>query len=269
MTLRRRLHWQEYTIEAAGLGIFMVSAGVFGTILRSPRYPVHALLGDAFTSRAVMGLVMGITAILIVYSPWGKQSGAHLNPAVTLSFFRLGKVQSIDALFYIIAQFGGAFAGVLFVQTVLGEDFLRPPVNAVATLPGQEGVAVAFVAEAALSFLLMLTVLVTSNRRSLSRYTGVCAGVLVFLFITFESPFSGMSINPARSFGSAAFAGTWGSLWIYMAAPPMGMLLAAESYRRRYGAQAIICAKLHHHNDKPCIFNCGYRTTFRADTIPR
>jgi aquaporin Z len=156
-----------------------------------------------------MGIAMGTTAILLIYSPWGKQSGAHMNPAVTLSFFRLGKVRPVDAVFYVLAQFLGGLAGVAVVQTLFGEYFLKPPVNAIATLPGHEGVVIAFIAEAGISFLLMMTVLVTSNTSSLSRYTGIFAGLLLILFITFESPLSGMSINPARSFGSAAIADIW------------------------------------------------------------
>ena len=67
-----------------------------------------------------------------------------------------------------------------------------------------------------------------------------------------------MSMNPARTFSSALAAQLWTSLWIYFTAPPLGMLAAAELYRRHYGVHAVICAKLHHHNDKRCIFRCGY-----------
>jgi aquaporin Z len=260
MTNIGRLHWQEYLIEAFGLGTFMISAGVFATVLWSPHLPVRAVLGDTVLTRAVMGIAMGITAILLIYSPWGKQSGAHFNPAVTLAFYRLGKVRLLDAVFYVLAQFVGSLVGVAVVQALLGQHFVQPPVNAVATLPGLGDVLLAFVAEFVISFVLMLTVLTTSNKASLSRCTGVYAGLLLFLFITFESPLSGMSINPARSFGSAAIADIWTAFWMYMTAPPIGMLLAAEVYRRKNGAQAILCAKLHHHNDKRCIFNCGYRS---------
>ncbi|HET7853497.1 MAG TPA: aquaporin, partial [Candidatus Methylomirabilis sp.] len=109
-----------------------------------------------------------------------------------------------------------------------------------------------------ISFLLMFVVLVTTNVDALGRYTGLFAGVLVATYITVVAPVSGMSMNPARTFGSALPARLWESLWIYFTAPPVGMLLASEVYVRVRGSRPVFCAKLHHHNDKRCIFRCGY-----------
>jgi len=97
-------HWPEYLMEAAGLGIFMVSASVLTILLYHPASPALKILPEEFPRRVFTGLAMGLTAIGIIYSPWGKQSGAHLNPAVTLTFFRLGKVAPWDAAFYLIAR---------------------------------------------------------------------------------------------------------------------------------------------------------------------
>jgi aquaporin Z len=113
-------------------------------------------------------------------------------------------------------------------------------------------------AEFVISFALMFVVLLTTNTEPLARYTGLFAGVLVATYITLVAPLSGMSMNPARTFGSALPAQLWESLWIYFTAPPIGMLLAAETYLRSIGPRGAICAKLHHHNDKRCIFRCGY-----------
>lgn len=112
-------HWPEYLMEAAGLGIFMVSAVVFTAILEHPSSSVRQVIADPFLRRMLIGIAMGLTAIGIIYSPWGKQSGAHINPSVTLTFFRLGKVKPWDAFFYIIAQFIGGLAGVLLVAAVI------------------------------------------------------------------------------------------------------------------------------------------------------
>ncbi|MGH7380988.1 MAG: MIP/aquaporin family protein [Candidatus Methylomirabilales bacterium] len=253
-----RRHWPEYLMEATGLGLFMISAGVFGTILEYPGSPVQQAVADPFLRRVLMGVAMGLTAIGIIYSPWGKQSGAHINPAVTLTFFRLGKIEPWDALFYIAAQFAGAIAGVLLVALALGHSFADPPVIYVTTLPGSGGPAIAFLAELVISFALMLVVLVTTNVDALGPYTGVFAGVLVATYITVVAPVSGMSMNPARTFGSALPAQLWESLWIYFTAPLLGMLLASEVYVRVRGGHRVFCAKLHHHNDKRCIFRCGY-----------
>ena len=87
-----RQHWPEYLIEATGLGLFMVSACVFATLLEHPGSPVRQAITDATLRRIPMGLAMGATAMAIVDSRWGQRSGAHLNPAVTLTFWHLGKV---------------------------------------------------------------------------------------------------------------------------------------------------------------------------------
>ncbi len=111
--MRRALseHWPEYLCEALELCLFMISAGAFTILLEHPASPVCSAIPDPFLRRMLVGLAMGSTAIAIVFSPLGKRSGAHFNPAVTLTFWRLGKVKGIDAIFYIIAQFLGGIAG--------------------------------------------------------------------------------------------------------------------------------------------------------------
>jgi len=250
-------HWPEYAMEAAELGIFMISACVFTVLLQHPGSPVRSLLPDPFLRRALTGLAMAGTAIALIFSPWGKQSGAHFNPAVTLTFLRLKKIQFWDALFYVLAQFTGGVLGVLIAAAFLGKAIAHPFVLYAATTPAG-GKETAFLAEALISFFLFLTVLLVSNHRQFSRYTGLFAGSLVALYITFESPLSGMSMNPARSFGSALPARLFDGLWIYFLGPPIGMLLAAELYVRFGSARNVYCAKYHHHNGKRCIFNCRF-----------
>jgi aquaporin Z len=252
-------HWPEYVMEAVELGLFMVSACLFVAIFEYPASPVHQALADPLLRRFLIGVAMGLTAIAIVYSPLGKQSGAHFNPAVTLTFWRLGKIESWDALFYVFAQFVGGVAGVWLSSMALGHVVVADPaVNYVATLPGERGVGTAFAAEAIISFGLMLTVLTVSNRKRLNRYTALFAGTLVAAYITIEAPLSGMSMNPARTFGSALPGQVWTGLWIYFTAPPLGMLLAAEVYLRLKGRASVLCCKLHHENHKRCIFHCAY-----------
>jgi len=207
-------------MEAAGLGVFMLSAGVFATLLEYHDSPLHQTLPDPNLRRVLMGLAMGITAVGIIYSPWGKQSGAHINPAVTLTFWRLGKVAPADALFYIGAQFAGGFAGVLLVITFAGQAFSDPQVNYVVTAPGPAGPSVAFVSELLISFGLMGVVLFATNTPRLAPFTGLFAGAVVALYIAIEAPLSGMSMNPARTLASALPAREWTGLWLYFTAPP-------------------------------------------------
>jgi aquaporin Z len=259
-------HWPEYLMEAAGLGLFMVSACMFATLLGHPASPLAQFVDTPLLRRLCMGIAMGATAVGIIYSPWGQQSGAHLNPSVTLTFLRLGKVEPWDALFYVMAQFAGGVAGVCLAAACLGQVIAHPSVNYVATTPGMAGAGIALLAELVIAFVLMSVVLRVSNTAHLARFTGLFAGALVATYITVEAPLSGMSLNPARTFGSALVSQLWTALWIYFVAPPLGMLAAAELYRWQRGDRAVICAKLYHHTGKRCIFRCGYRHSPHLDT---
>jgi aquaporin Z len=254
-----RRHWPEYLIEAACLGTFMVSACVFVTLIWHPDSPLHGAVPDGFFRRALMGIAMGSTAISLIYSPWGKRSGAHMNPSVTLTFWRLGKVATPDAALYVCAQVAGGVLGVLAASLLLGPRIADPSVRYAVTVPGDLGAGPAFVAEVAISCILMSMILAVTNTPRIARFTGLFAGALVATWITVESPVSGMSMNPARSFASALPSGIWTAFWIYVFAPSLGMLAAAEIRARVLARREVLCAKLHHDNDQRCIFkNCRY-----------
>ncbi len=259
-----REHWPEYLMEAWGLGMFMVSAGTAVVLLEAPASPIPELIPDGNLRRAIVGIAMGLTAIGIIYSPWGKQSGAQINPAITLTFLRLGKIAPWDAWFYIVFQFIGGTLGVLLVWICFGDSFAQQPVTYVVTVPGPEGIWPAFGAEALISMVLMLTVLTFMNAQKLTPYTGFAAGVLVAVFISLEAPFSGMSMNPARSFASAAPSGIWTAGWIYYTAPLLGMFSAVELYRLFRFTTQRMCAKLVHPLNRRCI-HCGHGIKGNAD----
>jgi aquaporin Z len=252
-----RLHWPEYLIEGALLGLFMVSAAFVTALFEYPGSPIHSAIPSGAIRRALIGLAMGLTAVGLIYSPWGQQSGAHMKPATTLTFLRLGKVQPWDAIFYIAAQFVGGILGVALSKKLLGNIIAHPSVSYVVTVPGSAGVVIAFLAEAMISWGLMFMVLWSSNTPQIARFTGLFAGTLVFLYITFEAPFSGMSINPARTVASAVPSGIWTASWLYFAAPILGMFLAAETYGATIGLNHVSCAKLNHQTHRRCIF-CGF-----------
>src|SRR6185369_9730080 len=199
-----RHHWPEYLMEAFGLGLFMVSACSVGVLLEHPSSTVRQMIPDATLRRVLFGAAMGATAIVNIYSPWGKRSGSHLNPSTTLTFWRLGKIETWDAVFYTLSQFVGGLAGVLISQIMFGRLIAHPNVNYVATTPGANGEAIAFAAEILITFILISVVLYESNVERLARYTGLFVGALVMVYISIEAPLSGMSMNPARTLGSAA-----------------------------------------------------------------
>jgi aquaporin Z len=186
-----------------------------------------------------------------------------MNPAVTLTFLRLGKIKRWDALFFTLAQFGGGVLGVLLVAQALGGAFTNAPVSYAATMPGAHGPWVALVAEIGISALLMMTILLVSNTTRLAKFTGLFAGLLVASYIAIEAPLSGMSMNPARSFASAAPALMWQHFWIYVIAPLVGMLTGAQLYLLLRTRARIGCAKLLHPTNQRCI-HCGYEPRSRS-----
>lgn len=247
-------------MEAAGLAlIVLVSAAA--TVL------VETRLGQSWPGsarRAIEGVAIAGTLVGLIYSPWGRQSGAHFNPAVTLTFLALGRVKRWDAVFYSAAHFAGALAGIVLAGLILGMPLRRPPVTWIVTEPGAAGIGVAFAAEFAISGLLMTTILSVGGSAAFARFTGVAAGTLVFLYICFEAPLSGFSMNPARTFASAAAADRWAYFWIYALAPLAGMLTAALINRRAGILPMMACAKLIHDSSTRCI-HCGFTPARKAD----
>lgn len=251
-------HWRLYVIEAAGLGTFMLVAALADAALESHRSPMPLLIASALLRRVLMGMAMGGTAIALIYSPWGARSGAHFNPALTLTFRLLGKIGLFDACMYACAQFAGGAGGVQLAHLIAGRALAEPPVTFAVTVPGVYGVAVSFWMEVLISAILMGTTLWASNRPRLMRYTGLLCGMLIVLFITFEAPISGMSMNPARSVASALPSGIWTAMWLYFTAPVIGMCAAALLYSVWTPAGPVACAKLNHDTDAPCPFRCHF-----------
>ena len=249
-----RAHWPEYVLEAAQLAVFLVLIGLTLVAFEAPGSPLR--VRDAVLARAAAGLGIGAVAVALIYSPSGRRTGPHLNPAVTLAFLRLGKVKPWDACFYVLAQLAGGIAGVAVASAVIGGSFRHPPVRGIVTLPGSRGEAVAFAAEATIAFVLITVVLLIASRPVVARYTGLCAGALLAVFFLVEHPLSGTSLNPARTLAAAIGEREWRALWIYFLAPPLGMLLAAEVHMR-LGLAPVPCAKLND-DHRRCIFRCDY-----------
>lgn len=246
--------WSLYFIEALLTATIVAAAGAYTIIVQHPASPVHARLSEPVWRRVAIAFAMAVTVATIVYSRWGRRSGAHCNPAVTLTFFRLGKVTRGDFYGYVAAQFAGALAGAAAVALCGRAALAHPAVHWFVAIPGMSGNAVAFVAEFGVAAILMATVLLTMRTARLRAYTGVCAAAILALAISFESPLSGTGLNPARTLATSATSGIWDGWWIYFLAPAGGMLLAAQVF----GRGSIPCAKLAHDTGRPCQFlNCA------------
>jgi aquaporin Z len=235
----------------------MISIGLVVTLLEAPVSSLHNWIPNANLRRVIMAAVMGLTAVALIYSPWGQRSGAHMNPAVTLAFLRLRKITPRHALGYIAAQILGGIVGVYLVWVAFGATFSGPPVSFVTTVPSEGAVLAAFFAELCMSALLMLMLLASIGSRRLAPYTGIFVGILIFVFISLEAPISGMSINPARSFASAFPAHRWTSFWLYLVAPILGMQVAAGLFAFLSESPEATCAKLFHSSTQRCI-HCGF-----------
>lgn len=227
-----KIHWQVYLMEAFGLAGFVIGAGLLTILLEHPDLPVmKSSLGKyAVLRRIPLGIIMGgyITAVIFLS---GKKSGAHINPSVTWTFFRLGKINFSDAFFYTIAQFSGAIGGALLLKSTIGSLFGHPLINYGNTAPKPPHTAMAaFIAEFIISFILMLAVLMAGSSKRFEKYVALISGILITLYLIIELPFSGMSLNPARSFAGAVAANKFEHVWIYFVAPTLAMLTAAEMY---------------------------------------
>ncbi|QJX46549.1 aquaporin family protein [Hymenobacter taeanensis] len=240
-----RRHWSHYLAEALGIGFFVTNAGLLTTLLEHPASPVRQALQTNDTARHwLMGLAMGVVIVLIVYSPWGKKSGAHINPAVTLAFWQLGKIRTADAVWYVLAQVAGAISAAQLLKLILGKLYAHPTVNYTVTqpVPLPRGVLLAFAGEFVISFILMLVLLLALHSKKLKELAGWLIGALLALYIVYETPYSGMSLNPARTLGSAVAAGEYYGMWVYWVAPSVAMWLATVLFRRFHHGENLQCA---------------------------
>lgn len=224
-----RKNRKHYLQEALGLAIFMISACFFGSMLFSEKSSWYHIIHNTMMKNILMGMAMGATALFIFYSPWTAPSGSQINPAVTLTFLRLGKMCRYDALFFCLFQIAGGLIAVYLMQWLMDSLLIDAPVNSVTTVP-QKNILWAFVTELLVAFITMSTILFTSNNDKLKKFTRIFAGCLVCTWVIVAGPVSGFGMNPARSLASALPAGIWTAFWIYLFIPFVGMMLAAEFY---------------------------------------
>lgn len=220
---------KHYLQEALGLAIFMISACFFTSLFFSERSPLFHIINSLPAKNILTGILMGAKALFIFYSPWTSPSGSQINPAVTLSFLRVGKMCHWDALFYIIFQFMGGTVAVYIMAWIIGQPLTTAPVNYAVTIPSGSMLS-AFLVEFFIAFITMNMVLLTSSHPGLKKYTRIIAACLVSLYVIFAGPVSGFGMNPARSFASALPSHIWTAFWIYAFVPLAGMLLAAEVF---------------------------------------
>ena len=188
------------------------------------------LVHYSFLRRVVLGLALAIYVALITL--WaGKKSGAHANPVLTLAFFRLKKIGLADVVAYFIFQFAGAIMAIVILRSFFLKYFSDPAIDFGRAKPeAPHSILSGFVAEFLISFIFASVVLFGLSCKKIEKFLPAIVGLLIGLFIVFELPYSGMSMNPARSLSGAVAADNFTGLWIYFVAPIIGALLAAEIF---------------------------------------
>jgi len=251
--------WKVYGAELSGTAL-LVFAGLSVVIVDfAPGGAVASLLPDAGLRRLITGFLFGTTGALVTLSPFGKESGAHINPVVTLGFWMMGRLKTGLVPGYIVSQLIGAAIGAaaLLVWGAMGRS-----VEFGATMPGYGDVP-ALAGETAASFVMVFLLFYFLRHRFLKPYTPALFPPLYALMVWLEAPLSGTSTNPARSFGPSLVAGEWHGWWVYWIGPLLGTLLAVAAHRlagKRWPRLGV--AKVHHFEHDP------YRIFHKEPSLP-
>ncbi len=256
-TLRR--HWPEYAIEAGFLAVLLLCAGLAAAWSQA----TDGFPSDPVVRRGIAGIAVGLVLVAMIYSPWGRRSGTHLNPAITLAYWRLGKVGRWDFLFYLLAQFAAGLVAVLLLR----RGALLPaglPRSLLSVSLGPSNAWTAILTEFVLSATAMLLILFTSNHASWFRWTGLVYGLLVMLVVACAAPLAGFGMNVARLLAVDITGAGTAVQWLNLVPPLLGMLLAVEAYRLLTGRPQVLCAKLAHNTHGRCIFRCQHPYQARA-----
>ncbi|MFN2129597.1 MAG: MIP/aquaporin family protein [Anaerolineae bacterium] len=242
--------WRAYVAELAGTAL-LVGIGLSVVILDfGTGSPVVQWIPSAAVRRAVTGFLFGSTGAFIALSPIGKESGAHINPVVTLAFFLMGKFQGHHAVGYILAQLMG---GVLGALPLLGWGAMGRSIEFGATLPGPGfGAGGALLGEAAATWAMVAGLFFFLRHDKIRAFTPALFPVLYAVMVLVEAPISGTSTNPARSLGPAVLSGDWRDWWVYWIGPLVGMLAGVALYRFTWLRRVEIkVAKLYHFGHDP------------------
>ncbi|HVU70288.1 MAG TPA: aquaporin [Ktedonobacteraceae bacterium] len=251
----QRLHWPEYGSELLGTAFLVFIALSAVTFNLGPGSPLAVVLPNSSVRRLMAGLILAGSGPAVAISPPGKLSGGHLNPAISLAFWLQGKMHPHDLAWYLASQFLGAVLGAEVAVLVWRER--AASVHNGVTAPGMGystwGV---FLFEMGLTCLLVLAIFLFLSSHRLMHWTPLMTWLLVAGIYWLAAPISGSSLNPARSFGPALVSWFWRDQWVYVAASPLGALLAVVLFRllNRVGLRDVLTAKLFHAPRYRCIF---------------
>jgi aquaporin Z len=241
---QRGFHPVEWSCELLGTALLLIGGLSSICLDFGPNSPIARHLPSHSWRLLLTGLLFAGSGSLVAISPLGRRSGAHLNPVVTLAFWLRGNVHPHDLLGYSVSQFAGALLGTAVVDVLWGST--ARAVNFGATLPGHglDGLQAAGVELLMTASLVLAILLMTSHPKS-ARWTPLVVWLLIAALVWQGAPFTGTSLNPARSFAPALFGHKLSIYWVYVVGPVAGSLLAAGLHRVLPG-DAPVTAKLFH-----------------------
>lgn len=222
-------HWVEWGCEFLGTALLLLG-GLSGLFLNfSPSSAVPDAVPSEATRLLFTGLILGASGLAITFSPIGRRSGAHLNPAVSLAFWCRNHLHSHDLAGYLVAQFSGALVGTAAAWLLWGSSARQLDLGATAPGTGLSALGVAGT-EAGMTCVLILGILLAVSSRGAARLTPLVAWGLVSILVWQGAEWTGASLNPARSLAPALLAPQTADLWAYLVGPLAGSLLAVAVY---------------------------------------
>ncbi len=259
---RNGWHWSEWAAEGTGTAI-LVLGGLSAVCLDFGKgSPMPGLLPSASLRLLLTGLLFAGTGSLVAISPLGRLSGAHLNPAVTLAFWSSGHVSRSDVLGYLSSQILGALVGVAMLRLLWGRVAVSIGDARTSPHPGVTPLAAVSI-EALLTAVLILAIFAFTSSEKTARWTPLALWIVIALLVWRGAPYTGCSMNPARSLAPAVISGIYSSLWIYLIGPPLGALAAAVLFVRAPLGLRPVTAKLFHDAAYPSVLGTSLRVRAR------
>jgi aquaporin Z len=255
MRSRQAVHLWEWAAEGTGTSfvLFCTLTATYWT----ERLGSTFVRGNQSTGLrlVVMGAVIAVSAAVVAYSPVGRLSGGHLNPAVTVAFWLQRRVSPIDLMGYVMSQVTGAIVGIAAARLVWGRVLASPAIRwGVVSSQHQWSTLAAGAAEVLVSTVFIGTVIAMLSHRRTARFTPTVVATVVVVMVWLVAPYTGVAFNPARGLGSAVFSGDFGFVNVYVTAPVLGAALAVGLWTLT-GRRALT-ASIYHDPSYPSTMRC-------------